>query len=104
MTDLLRRSHDDWLRAAKELVPEGRMFVDGGFADAATGATFESRTPRDGSVLAHVARGDAADVDAAVRAARRAFDDGRWRDRSPRSRRRGSLARAVDSAASTTSM
>ncbi len=57
-------------------------------ADAASGQTFGSHSPRDDRVVAQVARGDAADVDAAVRAARAAFDDGRWRNRSPRSRKR----------------
>lgn len=87
LTALLRRRHDDWLRAAENVTPEGRMFVDGGYRDAASGATFESRTPRDGSVVALVARGGEQDVDAAVRAARRAFEDGRWRRLSPRERK-----------------
>ncbi|QNN55083.1 aldehyde dehydrogenase [Nocardioides mesophilus] len=63
------------------------MFVDGGYRDATSGETFESRTPRDGSVLARVARGGADDVDRAVRAARAAFDDGRWRSLAPRARK-----------------
>lgn len=87
MTGLLNRSHDEWLRAAKNVTPEGRMFVGGDYRDAASGATFESRTPRDGSVIAHVARGGDADVDAAVRAARTSFEDGRWRALAPRDRK-----------------
>jgi len=87
-SQLARRSHEDWVQAAKALRPESRLFISGAHADSASGATFESRTPRDGSVVATVARGDAADVDRAVRAARTAFDAGRWRDRSPRSRGR----------------
>ena len=43
---------------------------------AADGRTFDDVSPRDGSVIAEVARGSAEDVDLAVRAARRAFDDG----------------------------
>ncbi len=87
MTDLLQRSADEWAAAAKDLHVEGRMFVDGDYRDAADGRTFESVTPRDGSVLTSVARGGAADVDAAVRAARAAFDDGRWRGMAPRERK-----------------
>ncbi len=45
---------------------------------AADGRTFDDISPRDGSVVAHVARGSAEDVDLAVRAARRAVDDGTW--------------------------
>lgn len=87
MTSLAQRSHAEWLSAAEKLSIEGRLFVAGDYRDAASGETFESRTPRDGSVLAHVARGGAEDVDAAVRAAREAFDDGRWRDLAPRARK-----------------
>ena len=86
MTGLLDRTHDDWLAAATSLVPEGRMYVDGDYHAAASGETFESRSPRDGGLVAPVARGDAADVDRAVAAARAAFADGRWHQRSPRSR------------------
>jgi len=87
VTRLLDRTHAEWEAAAAALRPEGRMFVDGGYVDAASGETFESRSPRDGTVVAEVARGAAADVDRAVASARAAFDDGRWRNRSPRSRK-----------------
>jgi len=39
-------------------------------------------------VIAEVARGSAEDVDLAVRAARRAFDDGAWAQADPRERKR----------------
>jgi gamma-glutamyl-gamma-aminobutyraldehyde dehydrogenase/4-guanidinobutyraldehyde dehydrogenase/NAD-dependent aldehyde dehydrogenase len=87
VTRLLDRTHTEWESAAAALRPEGRLFVDGGYLDAASGETFESRSPRDGTVVARVARGGAADVDRAVASARAAFDDGRWRNRSPRSRK-----------------
>jgi acyl-CoA reductase-like NAD-dependent aldehyde dehydrogenase len=85
--ELLRRTKAEWEAAARALKPEGRMFVDGDYRDAASGATFESRTPRDGSVLVQVTRGGAEEVDAAVRSARAAFEDRRWCGRSPRSRK-----------------
>lgn len=50
----------------------------------ASAETFESISPIDGTVLAHIARGGAADVDAAVAAARAAFPG--WRDLGPRGR------------------
>ncbi|SFB07429.1 gamma-glutamyl-gamma-aminobutyraldehyde dehydrogenase/4-guanidinobutyraldehyde dehydrogenase / NAD-dependent aldehyde dehydrogenase [Amycolatopsis marina] len=87
MSELLKRSHEDWVRAAKNSTPEGRMFVDGDYRPALSGETFESRTPRDGSVIAEVARGSAADVDSAVRVARSSFEDGRWRSLAPRARK-----------------
>ena len=53
-------------------------FIDGGPRAAASGRTFETRSPIDDSVLANVAAGDAADIDAAAAAAARAFSA--WRD------------------------
>ena len=54
------------------------LYIDGGWRDAASGATREISCPADRSVVATVAEGDAGDVDAAVAAARRAFDEGPW--------------------------
>ena len=50
----------------------------------ASAETFETVSPIDGAVLAHISRGGAAEVDAAVAAARAAFPA--WRDRGPRGR------------------
>ena len=63
-------------------------FIDGRFVAAADGRTFEDVSPRDGSVLAAVARGSGEDIDRAVRAARRSFDDGGWALADPRERKR----------------
>jgi len=63
-------------------------FIDGAFVAAADGRTFDSVSPRDGSVIASVARGGAADVDRAVIAARRAFDRGDWAFADPAARGR----------------
>ncbi len=49
-----------------------RHFIDGAWRPAADGATFESRDPATGAVLAKVAHGGSADVEAAVKAARAA--------------------------------
>ncbi len=53
-----------------------RNYVDGEFVE--TGRTFDNVSPIDGSVLAKVHEADAALVDRAVRAARRALDEGPW--------------------------
>lgn len=55
-----------------------QAFIDGRFVDALDGRRFDSVAPRDGSILASVARCDSADVDRAVRAARAAFERGAW--------------------------
>ncbi|MFI9604997.1 aldehyde dehydrogenase [Streptomyces sp. NPDC052043] len=78
----------DWARRAAELRPETRLFIDGDYTDAQDGATLDTVSPRDGTRLAQVAAGNKADVDRAVRAARRAFEDGRWRDLTPKERKR----------------
>src|SRR3954468_21778425 len=56
-----------------------RMLIGGEWRDAAAGETFESVDPFTGRPWAVVPRAGAADVDAAVRAARDAFDSGAWR-------------------------
>ncbi|MFQ6637362.1 hypothetical protein Gotur_012834 [Gossypium turneri] len=43
-----------------------------------TGKTFPTYDPRTGDVIAHVAEGDAEDINRAVSAARKAFDEGPW--------------------------
>ena len=53
-------------------------FIGGEFRPSVSGETFESINPASNQVLALAASGDAADVDAAVGAARRAFDSGEW--------------------------
>jgi phenylacetaldehyde dehydrogenase len=55
-----------------------KMLIDGKWVDAASGKTFPTYNPATGEVLAQVAEGDKADIDAAVKAARRAFDSGPW--------------------------
>jgi acyl-CoA reductase-like NAD-dependent aldehyde dehydrogenase len=55
-----------------------QMYIDGGWREAADGKTFASYEPATGGVWATVAEAGPADVDAAVQAARRAFE-GPWR-------------------------
>ncbi|MET8950072.1 aldehyde dehydrogenase family protein [Streptomyces sp. NPDC004533] len=85
--ELLTRSHDEWRAAAGKLTFETRPYIDGTFTDATSGESFPSVSPRDGSVLCEVQAGSAGDVDRAVRSARTAFEDGRWRDLAPKERK-----------------
>ena len=62
------------------------MFVDGKFVKAASGKTFPVYNPATGEVMAHVPEAEAVDVDRAVRAARKAFDEGPWPKMSPSAR------------------
>lgn len=55
-----------------------RMLIDGDWVDAKSGDTFHVYNPATGEVLSNVAAGDHADIDLAVKAARRAFEEGPW--------------------------
>ncbi len=78
----------DWRARATTLPFDGRAFIDGERVTARAGETFDCVSPIDGRVLTPVARGRAEDVDAAVAAARRAFEEGRWAHQSPAQRKR----------------
>ena len=72
MTVTLERNVEEFLGTPRQL------FIDGQWADAASGQSFETPNPATGETLARVAEGGAEDIDRAVRAARRAFEDGPW--------------------------
>src|SRR6185312_7162224 len=55
-----------------------KLLIDGKWVQAHSGKTFDSIDPATGEVLARVAEGDKADIDLAVKAARRAFESGPW--------------------------
>ena len=63
-----------------------KMLIDGKWVSAVSGESFEVMNPATGNVIAHVPEGDKADIDAAVRAARRAFEAGPWASMSPSDR------------------
>jgi 4-(gamma-glutamylamino)butanal dehydrogenase len=65
-----------------------QAFIDGAFRDAHSGETFETLNPATGRPITTVAAGGAEDVDDAVRAARRSFDDGRWSRQAPADRKK----------------
>ena len=77
-----------WHERAQALAIDGRAFIGGQRTWAQSGATFDDLSPIDGRLLAAVARCDGADVDAAVQAARVAFDDRRWAGQPPAARKR----------------
>ena len=63
-----------------------KMFIDGQAVDAVSGKTMTVVDPGTGEAFAQVPLGDERDVDAAVKAARRAFDSGVWSDKSSQER------------------
>ena len=59
-------------------IRQTQLLIDGQWVPSKSGKTFETLNPATEDVIAQVAEGDAADVEAAVHAARRAFDEGPW--------------------------
>ncbi|WP_299892535.1 aldehyde dehydrogenase [uncultured Ruegeria sp.] len=80
-------SHAEYQAIAAMLTPNGQAFIDGQFCDAADGDRFETTNPATGQILAEVAHCKAADVDRAVAAARRVFNEGTWSRAEPEERK-----------------
>lgn len=64
------------------------LLIDGKWVPAKSGKTFETINPANEEVLALAPEGDKADVDDAVKAARKAFDEGKWSNMGPHERAR----------------
>ena len=72
----------DWLSKPRP------MLIDGKWVQAKSGKVFDVQDPATEMLLARVAEGDAADIDAAVKAARKALEHGPWSRMSPSARGR----------------
>src|SRR4030081_172564 len=66
-------------RVADYIEKPRKMLINGKWVNAVSGKTFPSYNPATGEVLAQVAEGDREDINQAVKAARKAFDQGPWR-------------------------
>ena len=75
-----------WREAAAEVAIPTDLLIDGEQGPAASGASFSTINPATGAELGQVAEGRDEDIDRAVGASRRSFDEGVWSDRSPRDR------------------
>jgi phenylacetaldehyde dehydrogenase len=78
------------------LTSELKLYIGGEWAAAHSGKTFPTHDPSTGRVLAYAPEGEAADVDRAVKAAWRAFDEGDWRNRLTPSERSKLIWRLAD--------
>lgn len=78
----------NWHERAAALKPEGQAFINGHYVSALSGETFECVSPIDGRILTQVAACDQEDIEQAVKAARKAFEDGRWALRAPAERKK----------------
>jgi aldehyde dehydrogenase (NAD+) len=68
--------------------PHKRHFIDGRWVASSSGESIESRNPATGRVIAHLARGGKVEIDQAVAAARKAFEEGPWSRFTPSDRQR----------------
>src|SRR5215469_11683020 len=63
-----------------------KLLIGGKWVPSKSGKTFETLNPANEEVLCLVAEGDKADVDEAVKHARKAFEQGKWPSMSPHGR------------------
>jgi aldehyde dehydrogenase (NAD+) len=83
------------IQNAERVSSPARLLVDNEWLESASGKTFCTINPATGEELAQIAEADAADVDKAVSAARRALESGPWR-KMPASERGRYLHRFAD--------
>ncbi len=69
-------------------IKPGRLFIDGAWVEAQSGATYRTINPATEEPLTEVAEGGAEDIERAVKAARKAFSEGAWPKLSPADRGR----------------
>jgi phenylacetaldehyde dehydrogenase len=83
-------------KTAEFFTRQHRMLIDGRFVLAASGKTFPVYNPATGEVVAQVPEAETEDVDRAVIAARRAFDEGPWTRKMSNSERGQMLWKLAD--------
>jgi aldehyde dehydrogenase (NAD+) len=67
-------------------IKPGKLFINGEWVDSVSGKTFDTLNPATEEILTSVAEGDKADIDLAVAAARKAFEEGPWKKTDARDR------------------
>ncbi|MGY0613781.1 aldehyde dehydrogenase [Vibrio sp. FJH11] len=77
----------DYLDIAKRLRLPTQSFIDGKYCAAVSGRTYTTSNPATGEVIAQISSCDEVDVNKAVSAAKRAFDDGGWSLLHPQERK-----------------
>ena len=79
-------------------IHQTECFIGGNWVPAQSGKTFETVNPATEETIAQVAEGDAADVDLAAKAARKALEDGPWGRMDARDRGRLMFKEYADAA------
>ena len=75
-------------KVAEFLEKPRKMLINGQWVSSISGKTFPTYNPSTGEVLAQVAEGDREDIEQAVKAARKAFEEGKWSKIGPHQRAR----------------
>ena len=75
-------------QVARFLDSPKRLLIGDRWVDSLSGKKFAAYNPATGEVMAQVAQGDAPDIDLAVKAARKAFETGAWKEMTPSERGR----------------
>lgn len=65
-------------KVAPPKVKDRQMLIGGKWVNSVSGKTFATQNPATGETICNVAEGDKADIDLAVKAARKAFESGPW--------------------------
>ena len=81
------RTTAEWTALAEAIDWPARLVVAGDTVAPVAGESRDLVSPRDGRVAASVPWGSVDDLESAIRAARRAFDDGPWPRMAPRERK-----------------
>jgi acyl-CoA reductase-like NAD-dependent aldehyde dehydrogenase len=84
--ELHQHTPSPWAEEARALRPDGRPWIGGRRVEAVASGSFTSTNPANGTLVAELPACGAADIDAAVRAARDTFERGVWSGLSPRDR------------------
>ncbi|MCA9078623.1 MAG: aldehyde dehydrogenase family protein, partial [Planctomycetaceae bacterium] len=71
---------------ARPQVRRTQLLIDGEWCDSVSGETFATYHPATEEKIADVSQANAEDVDLAVKAARRAFEEGEWHEMDARDR------------------
>ena len=79
-------------------VADQKMFIGGKWVESVSGKSFTTVNPATGETICRVAEGDHADIDLAVKAARKAYETGPWQKMNPSERGRliNKLADAIE--------
>ena len=88
MATVTAKSKSKSTRVATPQVRQTKLLINGKWREALSGKTFATVNPATEEVIAQVAEGDAADVDLAAKAARKAFESGPWSRMDARDRGR----------------